>query len=62
MNRAAVALIEAEYRRYRLLGERAFNQLEGEQLVAGSDHANSIATIVWHVAGTRVALHRIPDH
>ena len=51
MNRTVVALIEAEYQRYRILGERAFRQLDAEQLVAGSEHAISIATIVWHVAG-----------
>lgn len=51
MNRTALALVEAEYQRYRILGERAFGQLEAEQLVAGSEHAISIATIVWHVAG-----------
>ncbi|MDE2828197.1 MAG: DUF1572 family protein [Bacteroidota bacterium] len=51
MNRTVLALIEAENRRYKILGERAFSQLDGEQLVAGSEHASSIATIVWHVAG-----------
>ena len=51
MSRTVVALIEAEYRRYKILGERAFRQLDAEQLVAGSEHASSIATIVWHVAG-----------
>lgn len=51
MNRTITALIEAEYRRYRILGERAFNQLDADRLVAGSEHAISIATIVWHVAG-----------
>ena len=51
MNRTVVALIEAEYQRYKILGERAFLQLDAEQLVAGSEHASSIATIVWHVAG-----------
>ena len=51
MNRTVLALIEAEFRRYRILGERAFSQLEGGQLVDGSQHASSIATIVWHVAG-----------
>lgn len=51
MSRTVVALIEAEYRRYKILGERAFRQLDAEQLVAGSEHAISIATIVWHVAG-----------
>lgn len=51
MNRTALAFIEAEYRRYKILGERAFNQLDAPRLVAGSEHASSIATIVWHVAG-----------
>ena len=51
MNRTVLALIEAEYQRYKILGERAFNQLDVEHLVAGSEHAISIATIVWHVAG-----------
>lgn len=51
MNRTVVALIEAEYQRYRILGERAFGQLDAEDLVAGSEHAVSITTIVWHVAG-----------
>ena len=51
MNRTAIALIEAEYHRYKILGERAFGQLDAEQLVAGSEHAISIATIVWHVSG-----------
>ena len=51
MNRTVVALIEAEYQRYRILGERAFRQLDAEDFVAGSEHAISIATIVWHVAG-----------
>lgn len=51
MTRTALVLIEAEYQRYKLLGERAFRQLDAEHLVAGSEHAISIATIVWHVAG-----------
>ena len=51
MNRTVLALIEAEYQRYKILGERAFSQLNAEHLIAGSDHAISIATIVWHVAG-----------
>ena len=51
MNRTVLVLIEAEYQRYKILGERAFGQLDADQLVAGSEHASSIATIVWHVAG-----------
>lgn len=49
--RAVIASIEAEYRRYRKLAEAALRQLSAEQLAAGSDGANSVATIVWHVAG-----------
>ena len=51
MTRTVLALIEAEYQRYKILGERAFGQLYADQLVAGSEHAISITTIVWHVAG-----------
>ncbi len=51
MDRTVVALIEAEYRRHKILGERAFAQLDAAGLAAGSEHASSIATIVWHVAG-----------
>jgi uncharacterized protein DUF1572 len=41
-----------EYRRYKALAEGAFAQLEDEQLChAESTGDNSIAVIVWHVAG-----------
>lgn len=44
--------IEGEYRRYRSLGERTLDQLTVEQLAARpSEASNSIATLVWHIAG-----------
>ena len=51
MNRTVLELVEAEYRRYRLLGERAMYQLEPGERLERSGQGNSIATIVWHVAG-----------
>lgn len=50
--RNVVASIEGEYRRYRGLAERTFEQLSDEQLVRRpSAESNSIATLIWHVAG-----------
>ena len=46
-----IASIEAEYRRYKTLGERAINQLAEPQLADARGSSNSIATIVWHLAG-----------
>jgi uncharacterized damage-inducible protein DinB len=47
-----VASLDAEYRRYKALGEAAIAQLADDELaLVGSDGGNSIATIVWHVAG-----------
>jgi hypothetical protein len=44
--------ITAEYRRYKQLGEGAFAQLTDSQLSrAASADDNSVAMIVWHVAG-----------
>ncbi len=51
MDRTLVGLIEAEYRRYKNLGEGALRQLDEKELAAGSSADNSVATIVWHVAG-----------
>ena len=51
MSRNFIASIEAEYRRYKALGEAAFAQLSREELTAAPKHGNSVATIVWHVAG-----------
>lgn len=49
--RALVASIEGEYRRYKSLGENAVVQLPDDQLVDAAGVSNSIATIVWHLAG-----------
>ncbi len=49
--RALVASLEGEYRRYKTLGENAINQLPDAQLAEAAGPSNSIATIVWHVAG-----------
>jgi hypothetical protein len=50
--RPVLSSIESEYRRYKDLGERALAQLEGADLSrAVSADGNSVAVIVWHVAG-----------
>jgi len=47
-----IASLEGEYRRYKALGEAAIAQLTEDQLSApASDSGNSVAAIVWHVAG-----------
>ncbi|MDE2763239.1 MAG: DUF1572 family protein [Gemmatimonadota bacterium] len=51
MNRTVLELVEAEYRRYRIVGELAMRQVEPEELHERSGRGNSIATIVWHLAG-----------
>ncbi len=51
LNRTLLTLVEAEYGRYRILGERAMRQLRPGELLERSGKGNSIATIVWHVAG-----------
>jgi len=51
MMRTIVPLVEAEFYRYKALGEGALGQVTPEQLVEGSTVANSIATLVWHVSG-----------
>ena len=51
MGRTIISLIEAEYRRYKLLGEGALEQLDAQELIADAEGGNSIATIVWHIAG-----------
>src|SRR5690606_13162271 len=49
---AVVQSIEAEFRRYKTLGEQAIAQLDGAALSAAPPGAgNSIATICWHVSG-----------
>ncbi|HEY7189808.1 MAG TPA: DinB family protein [Vicinamibacterales bacterium] len=47
-----VRSLEEEYKRYKALGEAAIAQLSEEQLsVPAPGGGNSIAAIVWHVAG-----------
>ncbi len=49
--RDLIASIEAEYRRYKTLGESAMDQLADSQLAQVAGTGNSIVTIVWHLAG-----------
>jgi ribosomal protein S18 acetylase RimI-like enzyme/uncharacterized damage-inducible protein DinB len=50
--RTIVGSIEGEYRRYKVLGEGAIEQLADAQLSqADGSGGNSIAAIVWHVSG-----------
>src|SRR5881397_4232681 len=49
--RDLIASIEAEYRRYKTLGEGAIDQLADSQLAQVAGSGNSIVTIAWHVAG-----------
>src|SRR5256884_8119197 len=49
--RDLIASIEAEYRRYKTLGEGAMDQLADSQLAQVAGSGNSIVTIVWHLAG-----------
>ena len=51
MGRTIISLIEAEYRRYKAFGEGALDQLDAEELLVDAEAVNSVATIVWHVAG-----------
>lgn len=51
MNRTLLQLIEAEFVRYKLLGERAMGQLRPDELHVRGEHGNSVAIIVWHVSG-----------
>jgi len=52
MERAFIASIEAEYRRYRALFEKTIDQLSDAELVATPvEGANSIACLGWHIAG-----------
>lgn len=50
--RKIVDSFEVEYRRYKLLAEGAIEQLSEEELChPSSSTGNSVATMVWHVAG-----------
>ena len=50
--REVVSSIEGEWRRYKALGEGAFRQLRDDEIGrSGPGDGNSIAVIVWHIAG-----------
>ena len=50
--RQIVSSIEGEWRRYKVLGEGALRQLRDEELgTSGLSNGNSVAVIVWHIAG-----------
>lgn len=49
--RAIIEAIEVEYHRYKDYGEGAFRQVTDAQLNEGPADGNSIAVIVWHIAG-----------
>lgn len=50
--RDIIGSIEGEWRRYRALGEGALRQVRDEELgQSGPGDGNSIAIIVWHIAG-----------
>jgi hypothetical protein len=50
--RNVIESLEAEYRRYKALGEASIRQLADAELSApGSTGGNSIAALVWHIAG-----------
>lgn len=51
MTRTLLSLIEAEFVRYQILGERALRQVRPGELHDCGDEGNSIAIIVWHVSG-----------
>lgn len=51
VRRDIIRSIEAEYRRHKALGERAFRQLPTEALGRAVEHENSVATNVWHISG-----------
>jgi len=54
--RSMISGIENEFRRYKEMGEGTVAQLSPEQLVVrASPESNSIATIMWHVAGNLVS-------
>src|SRR4051812_47646712 len=50
--RQILSSIEGEWRRYKVLGEGAIKQLHDDEFVkSGPGGGNSIAVIVWHLAG-----------
>jgi hypothetical protein len=46
-----VAAIEAEFRRYKSVGEGALEQLGPDELLTAPEAGNSVATLVWHISG-----------
>lgn len=51
MPRDLIESMTVEYRRYKQLGEGAFAQLTDAELSQASSDDNSVAMIVWHIAG-----------
>jgi hypothetical protein len=51
MARELIDSITAEYRRYKQLGEGAIAQLTDTELSRAAQDDNSVATIVWQIAG-----------
>src|SRR5437867_2059133 len=50
--REIISSIEAEYRRYKVLGEGAIRQTREDELSKSlSTNGNAIAVIVWHISG-----------
>ena len=50
--RPLISSIDAEYRRYKAIGEGALGQLGDAELSAPDPNGgNSIAVIVWHLSG-----------
>ncbi len=49
--RPLINSIEAEYRRYKALGEGAIGQLGDAELTPVPNRGNSIAVMVWHLSG-----------
>ena len=50
--RTVVSSIEAEYRRYKRLGDESIRQLDAEALVRQPPgDGNSVAAIAWHISG-----------
>jgi hypothetical protein len=50
--RDIISSIEGEWRRYKALGEGAIRQLRDDELgKSGPGEGNSVAIVVWHVAG-----------
>jgi hypothetical protein len=50
-HRRVIESIAAEFRRYKTLGEAAIAQVDEADLSRASGEDNSIAVVVWHIAG-----------